>query len=452
MTSLKKLLLAGAFALASINAAGAAGLLTNGLPPAGGTQYPTTLPFTGLETLPLDTNLTQGLNPASESATLNQIQSSIFGEPGMAGLRNSLLGGDFGTNLWARGTSVGSITTSVLYTANNWFAWSGTSTTMSVAQDSTAAEKSATYRLAAKMDRSGAGVVQMCIAQEIESANVYRFAGRTAELDFNVYAGSGFSAASTALQVYVLYGTGTDEGSVKMAWGLNAGGGGSSAWTGEANAINSAAIGGTNPTTSTVSLTASTLARYAAVASIPSTATELGVALCWKPVGGSPSSDYLAFSGVQLVVNDNLSAFAGTITNTTSGIQASSFEHRPIGVETMMEQRFYYEIDENAVIGVIAPCAAVDTTHTNCLIALPTTMRAAPTGTFANGFATPTSTTQATLGACTTLSAATTVSSTVGSPNAYLVNCAATTVPAAGIASFLYSNNGSGKIKLTADL
>lgn len=78
-------------------------------------------------------------------------------------------------------------------------------------------------------------------------------------------------------------------------------------------------------------------------------------------------------------------------------------------------------------------------------------MRTTPTMTYANGFATPTSTTQATLGACTTLASAATVTSTVSNPLNVLVNCTATTVPAAGVASFLYSNNGSGTISASAE-
>lgn len=443
-------LLAGAFALAATGVSLGAGLWGN-LPPAGGSQYPTTLPLTGNETIPADTNLANGLAPQSEIISVNSLRASDRASAGSA-WRNALIGGDFGTNLWQRGTSVGSITTTASYTADRWIAWSGTSTTMSVAQDSTAAEKPGTFTLAAKVARTGAGVVQTCFAQEVESANAQRFAGQTAELDFSAYSGAGFSAASGLLQVYILYGTGTDEGTSKMAWSLNGGGGGSSGWTGAANAINSAAIGGANPTTATVAIGTSTLGRYVAVASIPSTATELGVALCWKPVGGSPSNDYVAFSGIQLSVNNNLSAYAGTVQSTASGIAASSFEHRSQEVETGLQQRYYYEIDESASIFPVGPCSAVDTSHTNCWVATPVSMRIAPTLSFANGFATPTSTTQATLGACTTLSAAATVASTVASSAGFLVNCAATTTPAAGVASFLYSNGGSGKIKASAEL
>lgn len=376
--SMIKLLLAGALALASIVPASAAGFFQ--FPPAGGSQYPTTLPLTGNETIPADTNLPNGLNPATETITVNALRAAVVGTAGMTGLRNAIVGGDFGQNLWGRGTSVGSITSTYLYTANNFFAWSGASTTASVAQDSTAAEKPATYQLAAKVSRTGTGVIQTCFAQAIESSNVYRFAGRTAELDFNAYSGAGFSAANSALQVYIVYGTGTDEGAQKMAWGLNGGGGGSSGWTGMVNTMNAAALGGANPTTATVNIGTATLGRYVAVASIPSTATELGVALCWKPVGASPSNDYVAFSGIQLAINDNLASYAGTVQSTASGIQASAFEHRPIALETAIEQRYFQTIAEPAASISVAPSGQGASTTTCVLsIPLPVTMRVAPT-------------------------------------------------------------------------
>jgi hypothetical protein len=71
MKKIAALALAGL--LAGSGAALAAGFFTNGLPPAGGSQYPTTIPLTGNETFPADTNLASGLNPASEAITAGQI-------------------------------------------------------------------------------------------------------------------------------------------------------------------------------------------------------------------------------------------------------------------------------------------------------------------------------------------------------------------------------------------
>lgn len=73
LSGLAPLLLAGALALAGTTLASAAGLYTNGLPTAGSSQYPFTIPLTGNETIPADTNLTQGQNPATEAITVNQL-------------------------------------------------------------------------------------------------------------------------------------------------------------------------------------------------------------------------------------------------------------------------------------------------------------------------------------------------------------------------------------------
>ncbi len=162
----------------------------------------------------------------------------------------------------------------------------------------------------------------------------------------------------------------------------------------------------------------------------------LPVAAAYPTTGGTAGvTDGFRFTGVQL----------------EQGSTASSFEYRAYVEELAIAQRYYYQLTETAAIFPVAPCSAVDTTHTNCFIATPVTMRTAPALSFANGFASPTTTSQATLGACTTLAAAATVASTVGSTNGFLVNCTATTIPAAGVASFLYSNNGTGIIRASSD-
>lgn len=362
---------------------------------------------------------------------------------------SALIGGDATTNLWQRATTGASQTTTYAYGGpDRWAYWSGTATAVTVSRDSTAADlPPQAYAYAFKMARTSGqtGVIQTCMAQEVESANSYQFQGSTAEFDFYATAGANFSAASSALTAYIITGTGTDEGMQKLAWGLNAGGGGSTAWTGQANAAADVA------TISTVS------GRFAAIGSIPVTATEIGVAICFTPVGTAGTNDYVALAGMQLVRNTSLASIASQTVASSCGtgsgqISCTSFDRRQQGLETLLQERYFFKLTETAAIAPVAPCAAIDTTHTNCLVQFPVPMRIAPTGTFANGFATPTSTTQATLGACTTLAAAATVTSTVNSTLTALVNCTATTVPAAGVASFLYSNNGSGTISESAEL
>lgn len=357
---------------------------------------------------------------------------------------NALIGGDASTNLFQRATTGSSVTTTLTYGGpDRWAYWSGTSTAMTVSRDTTAADLPAVaYQAAFKMARTSGqtGVVQMCMMQTLETKGSIPFQGQTAEIDFHAVAGANFSAASSTMVAYLISGTDTDAAASTAAFNLNAGGGGSSTWTGQVNT-------GVNVVIST------SVQRYTVAIPVPTNATQLAVALCYTPVGTAGTNDYVALAGIQLTRNSALTIAAGTagiaLTNDT---RAKAFSRRPIEMEIALQQRYFYKLTETAAIAPVAPCAAIDTTHTNCLVALPTTMRIAPTGTFANGFATPTSTTQATLGACTTLAAATTVTSTVGAINSFLVNCTATTVPAAGVASFLYSNNGTGTISLTSEL
>lgn len=355
---------------------------------------------------------------------------------------NALIGGDATTNLFQRATTGSSVTTTFTYGGpDRWGYWSGTNTAMTVSR-TTSDVPTANYPVGFKMARTSGqtGVVPVCMLQALETNNSVFFQGQTAEVDFYAAAGSNFSAASGTLSVSLISGTGTNESAAAAAFGLNAGGGGGAGWTGQANQ------------TDTVTLT-TTSTRYAAIFAVPSTATQLAVSFCFTPVGTASTNDYVTLAGLQLVRNASLASLASRTTATAcSDINCNSFDRRLQGEETDLQQRYFYKLTETSAIAPVAPCAAVSVTVTNCLIQLPVTMRIAPTGTFANGFATPTSTTQATLGACNTLAAATTVTSTVGSVNSFLVSCTATTVPAAGVASFLYSNNGTGTISLSAEL
>lgn len=356
---------------------------------------------------------------------------------------NFIIGGD-AQNLFQRGTTGSSVTTTVTYGGpDRWAYWSGTSTAMTVSQDSTAADLPTNSKFGFKMARTSGqtGVVQMCMAQEIETLDSYGFRGTTVEVDLYLAAGANFSAASNNVTVYLITGTGSDEGMQKEAWGLNAGGGGSTAWAGQVN------TGVTFPVS-----TAPT--RYSIAYPTPTTTTEAGIAICYTPVGTAGTNDYLASSTIQLGRNSALAAFAGSTGAVlpVGDTRARSIVRRPVQVETALQQRYFVRLTETAAITPVATCSAIDTTHTNCLVPFPVTMRIAPAMAYANGFATPTSTTQATLGACTTLGSAATVASTVANPGAVLVNCTATTVPAAGVASFLYSNGGTGTISANAEL
>ena len=428
MTSrgIASLLLAGAIALAGVLPATAAGFFT--FPPAGGSQYPNTVPITGNETIPADTNLASGLNPATEVISTNQLSGYIGSS--LNSWRNALIGGDFNTNLWQRGTTSASITTSITYTADRWWGLSGTGTAFTVIKQTGASDITTGVLATARVQRTAAqsGVLPICVGQAVITANSLAFQGKTAEFSFFAKVGANFSAASNNVTATISYGTGTDGSAANQSTG---------GWTGFANA-----------TATTVTLSTG-FVRYSVVGAIPATANQVGVKICYTPVGTAGANDWFEFGNAQLAVN---AAAVAATTPTDSNYSILAFDYRNALVETELQQAYYFQLTESAAITPIATCVSVDTTHTNCLIPTQVTMRTTPTATYTAGFATPTTTSQATLGACSVLATAQTVASAVSNPNAVLVNCTATTIPAAGTPSFLYSNGGSGKINITAEL
>lgn len=355
---------------------------------------------------------------------------------------NVLVGGDATTNLFQRATTGASQTTTIAYGGpDRWAYWSGTSTAMTVSRDTTAADlPSSGYQAAFKMARTSGqtGVVPLCMTQEVESANSYMFQGSTAELDFYATAGSNFSAASGALTAYIITGTGSDEGVSKMAFAFNAGGGGSSTWTGQATTVADVATLTTTPT------------RFAAVGVIPTGATELGVMFCFTPVGTASTNDYVALSGIQLTRNAALGGIAALTTATDcSTINCSSYDRRPQAQETSLQQRYYYQItDTGAATQRVALGQATTTAAAVFVIPFPVTMRAAPTATAATATAFGDTATAGAASACTGFAAV----STATTPTSGAVTCTAGATMTAGGASQLVLENTGANMNFSAEL
>jgi hypothetical protein len=354
------------------------------------------------------------------------------------GAENALIGGDATTNLFANGTTGSSVTTSVTYGGpNRWAYWSGTSTAMTVSQDSATTDVGPPYKYAFKMARTSGqtGVVPVCMMQEIESVNSYAFDGATAELDFFAVAGSNFSAANSQMTAYIVSGTGTDEGTNKLAFGINGGGQGTVGWTGETNfAI---------PVTITTGFL-----RYTVAANIPSTATEIGVALCFTPVGTASTNDYVAFSGIQLTRNGALSSAAGSagISLGAGDTRAKSFMRRSQQIETALQQRYFW-VGSEAGTTDFGLGVAVSTTSSRYFIPNPTTMRVAPTPTAVFGSMTTTGST----GTQVNLTA---LAATSGATTQYGIGLSGTVVLGLtiGNATMLQSNSGTGSIGGNSEL
>lgn len=320
----------------------------------------------------------QPYNSYASATLLGNYSATIGGN----NAENALIGGDATTNLFQRATTGSSITSTVTYGGpDRWAYWSGLNTAMTVSRDSTAADLPATaFKYAFKMARTSGqtGVVQVCMMQEVESVNSYQFQGQTAELDFHAVTGATFSPTSGNIQAYIITGTGTDDGvagGASGAFGLNAGGGGSVGWAGQVNWLATIPAGvGTN-------------SRYTVAAPIPAAATEIGVALCFTPVGTAGANDYVAFSGIQLTRNSALTSLvSGNASGTGTYVgandrRAKSFSRRGIQTETELQQRYYWQWAETASSTADSPflCSAQSTTVAICKAVTHVTLRAAPT-------------------------------------------------------------------------
>jgi len=319
-TSLRNALLAGGIAaLVMGGLAHSAGFFTNGVPVAGGTQYPTTLPLTGLETVPADTNLPSGLNPASEAITTGQLAS--FGLP-WSEPRNYLDNGAMdvaqqGTLLVTGGT------TSLTYgqfATDRWFAdvnvTSGAVKTQNVSTPVPAGFQHATsvYR------NSGSLTQPVCLIQEIETQRSVSLAGKNVVFSAYLQGMSALSSTANAVNMYVITGTGTDQGLAT----LTANPAVTPAWT------NISTVGSAVATLST-----SAYSRFSTAAiAIPSTATEVGVELCYTPTGTATANDGFFVTGVQLEA----------VSSTVAG--PSTYDFLPAWLVGQETRRFYYQLTE----------------------------------------------------------------------------------------------------------
>ena len=361
MTGLKKALLGASAAALLLGAltppAAAGGFFTNGVPPAGGTQYPTTVPLTGNETIPADTNLPNGQNPQSESITVGQL-GALAADPFP---RNYLDNGAFAVNQQGTGAITGGTTsiTALQFAADRWFI--DTNVTSGAGQGqiaTTAALLPAGFQQVVKLWRNSGALTQpVCTLHEIETTRAIQLAGKYVVLSSYVAALAGLTAAGNAVSAYVITGTGTDQG----LGTLTASPAITPAWTGIAGGTTAAAIW-TTTTTPTRYYTPPVL--------IPATATEVGVEICFTPVGSSSgATDGIALTGVQL------ESVAYTAT-TVAAPPPSAFEFHQLSYDLAQAQRFFYQVNEPASGAALSWIGEATGASTNAItVPLPVPMR-----------------------------------------------------------------------------
>lgn len=414
------LIAAGLATVLATGLAHAAGFFTNGVPVAGGTQYPLTIPLTGNETVPADTNLASGLNPASEAITTSQLAafSQNWSNP-----RNYLDNGAMRINQQGTGIITGgtTTTTALQFAADRWFISTNVSSGAGRGQIITATPSPPTgFVQSLKVYRTSGALLQpVCTMQEISTTRATQLAGKSVVVSAYLQALAGLSSTGSVVNMYVISGTGNDQGLATMTASPAI----TPAWTGLATAGSYAAT------------TTTSWARYnSASITVPTGATEVGVLICFTPTAsGSGTTDGFAVTGVQLEV-------VGT---GTTG--PSPFEFQPYIYDLREAQRYFWQLNEPASGAALnGICQAVGASTNICNVNLPQIMRGVtPTitigtaGTFKVNIAgTPTTIVSPTASTCSTYSCAV----TAGNTNT------------AGQAELLSGGGGSGVWTVSSDV
>lgn len=292
--------------------------------------------ITGNELVPADTNLTGGAPPQTVT-----IPTSLLFAHGQGAMRNALIGGDFATNLWQRGTTPISATTAATatMTADRWFAISsGNTLTISKQTGATDIITSAGLLASMRVNRpSGTDVTPICVGQYLDKQAAARFVGNNAV--FSVYGlnGSTMSAANGAVTMTIAYVTAADSATP----GTNTGTFALGTTTGYTAAVTATSQGTTGTVASGVATVpfSTTWTRYGVAAAIPSTATGIGVKVCYTPVGTGASTDWFEIAGAQLEAQN-------------AGVTApGAFARRPAAEEALLQQYYTWGPGQE-IIGV----------------------------------------------------------------------------------------------------
>jgi hypothetical protein len=181
--------------------------------------------------------------------------------------------------VWQRGTSF-TFNNSNSYTADRWYC-SSANTAATVTRQTTSDTTNLPFiqycaRFARNSGTTNTGTIT--VTQSAETVNTIPFAGKTVTMSFYARAGANFSAASSALYVYLVTGTGTDQ---------NQGSGG---YTGQAT-----------PLSGSATLT-TTWQRFTYTGTIATNVTEMSPNIGYTPVGTAGANDYFEFTGFQVDV------------------------------------------------------------------------------------------------------------------------------------------------------
>jgi hypothetical protein len=230
--------------------------------------------------------------------------------PAGLGFRNVLINGDF--RVWQRGTSI-TVTTGSPYTADRWCVTPGGTANFSASRQ-TASLDGFQYCLRLQRTASNTNTSALYLSQPVETVTSIPLANKQVSFSFYARAGANFSAASSALNVRLVTGTGTD-----------------------GNYLAATLTGQAIPLDTTATLTTS-FQRFTYSVFVPSGVNQVQPVFFYTPVGTAGANDYFDVTGVQLEQN----------------YSSTPFEQRPIGVELALCQRYYWKHSSSAGISYLS--------------------------------------------------------------------------------------------------
>lgn len=379
---------------------------------------PLTAPAALLQVASVGSAVVGGFTQATTATVqLVGIPASAFS----ANPRNLIDGGDFTTNPFQRGATFTAIANTLTYTADRWFALGGASSSISVSQQ--AQTDVVGFGNSLRFGRGGGtDTAVIKLGQVIETADSIRAQGQVVTVSFWAKAGAQFSAASAAILVNLVSGTGSNQSAANLAAG---------SWTGSTSLTLTPLQGAAAPAANIAQPITTAAVRYVFTATVPATATQLGLVFSYAPTGTNNTTDTVDFYGVQVEIAP----------------QATLFEHLDVQMVLEICQRYFWQVLEPAASVVLGIGQATTTTAATVQINLPVQMRVAPTTVVATrgsmGVTVAAGTNQA-LTAFTANAAGHTA-------NAIGLTCTVAANLIAGNATQLIGNGGAGLVSASCD-
>jgi hypothetical protein len=279
------------------------------------------------ETLVADSSTTTGLNyKPLDAAGKNPLLNSAF-------------------QIWQRGTSISvAASTNTGYSADRWNSISAASQASTISRqvtNDTTNLPNIQYCARVQRNSGQTGTGKYYFNQSLETVNTIPFVGKQVTLSFYARKGADYSPTSSALEVWLVTQTGTDQSL-----------GAYSDFT-------------TKPIDGVATLT-TTWQRFTFTGTVASTATEMAVSLNMTPTGTASTNDYFEVTGVQI----ELGATATTFSRAQGTIQG----------ELAACQRYYWRNTPGTAYGGHSAIAITNSsTSINIVFNNPTSMRVQPT-------------------------------------------------------------------------